>query len=178
MYAATRFDVRAERHIHSGESPLQGRRVPLHGRDSTDGRIKGLHMNEQQSNVARECADLSAAGKIHFGEVVARLMNAGIERYHADYSRMETTYYTPEGGSCVVPIAHEHTPIAHVFSASQVESAVRQAQRGEIMYAQFSRQAAEAGCVGYFVQITGKCVQYIGRNGEIHTEWFPGAKKP
>ena len=28
----------------------------------------------------------------------------------------------------------------------------------------------------HFVQITGKCVQYFGRNGEIHTEWFPGVK--
>ena len=44
------------------------------------------------------------------------------------------------------------------------------------MYPQFTRQALDAGCVGYFVQITGKCVQYFGRNGEIHTEWFPGAK--
>ena len=46
------------------------------------------------------------------------------------------------------------------------------AQRGEIMYPQFTRQALAAGCVGYFVQISGKCIQYFGRNGEIHTEWF------
>jgi uncharacterized protein YbcV (DUF1398 family) len=55
-------------------------------------------MNYEQTSVAKECASLSAAGKIHFGEVVSRLMNAGIERYHADYSRMENTYYTPDGG--------------------------------------------------------------------------------
>jgi hypothetical protein len=34
-----------------------------------------------------------------------------------------------------------------------------------------------AGCVGYFVQITGQCVQYFGRKGEVHTEWFPGADR-
>jgi len=67
--------------------------------------------------------------------------------------------------------------IAAQFSAAGVEAAVRQAQRGEIMYPEFTRQALAAGCVGYFVQITGKCVQYFGRNGEIHTEWFPGAQK-
>jgi uncharacterized protein YbcV (DUF1398 family) len=135
-------------------------------------------MNSEQMNVAEECAALSASGKIHFGEVIARLMKAGIERYHADYSRSENTYYAPDGGSYVVPMEHEHMPIAQHFSASGVEKAVRQAQRGEIMYPQFTRQALVAGCVGYFVQVSGKCVQYFGRNGEIHTEWFPGANPP
>lgn len=134
-------------------------------------------MNSEQVKTAKECASLSAAGRIHFGELVARLMKAGIERYHADYSRMENTYYTPDGASCVEPIAHDTASIGEVFSAAQVEAAVRQAQRGEIMFPQFTRQALAAGCVGYFVQITGKCVQYFGRNGEIHTEWFPGADR-
>ncbi len=45
------------------------------------------------------------------------------------------------------------------------------------MHPQFTRQRLASGCVGYFVQISGKRVQYFGRNGEIHTEWFPGAKR-
>lgn len=134
-------------------------------------------MNNEQMIAAKECATLSATGKIHFGDVVGRLIKAGIERYHADYSRMENTYYTPGGGSCVVPMEHEHTSVAQAFSASQVEAAVRQAQRAEIMYPQFTSQVLDAGCVGYFVQITRMCVQYFGRNGEVHTEWFPGAKR-
>lgn len=32
-----------------------------------------------------------------------------------------------------------------------------------------------AGCVGYFVQITGQQVLYFGRNGECHIELFPAA---
>jgi uncharacterized protein YbcV (DUF1398 family) len=52
---------------------------------------------------------------------------------------------------------------------------VRQAQRGEIVYPQFVKQTMQAGCIGYFVQIAGKRVHYFGRNGEVHTEWFPGA---
>jgi uncharacterized protein YbcV (DUF1398 family) len=139
--------------------------------------LKEIAMTNEQTKVAKEVADLSATGKIHFGEVVGLLMKAGIERYHADYSRMENTYYTPDGGSTVVPMAHGQIQIAGPFSAAGVEAAVRQAQRGEIMYPEFTRQALAAGCVGYFVQITGKCVQYFGRNGEIHTEWFPGAQK-
>lgn len=134
-------------------------------------------MNMEQQNVANECARLSSKGQIHFGDVVSRLMQAGIERYHADYSRGEITYYTPDDGSYVIPMVHEPSPIATDFSAPAIEAAVRQSQRGEIMYPQFTRQALAAGCVGYFVQISGKCVQYQGRNGEIHTEWFPGAKR-
>lgn len=134
-------------------------------------------MNAGQISVVNECAALSAAGKISFGEVVTRLSKAGIERYHADYSRMETTYYSTDGTSHVVPMHQEAATIADTFSAQQVESGVRQSQRGEIMYPAFTRQALAAGCVGYFVQITGQCVQYFGRRGEIHTEWFPGAKK-
>lgn len=140
-------------------------------------------MKTAPMDVAKECARESAAGRIHFGEVVARLVAAGVERYHADYSRNETTYYWPDGSTCivpmedgVVPLEHGHPPIAVEFSAAGVEQAVRAAQRGEIMYPEFTRRALAAGCVGYFVQISGKCVQYLGRNGEVHTEWFPGAK--
>lgn len=133
-------------------------------------------MNSEQEQAAKKCATLSAAGKIHFGEVVGRLIKAGIERYHADYSRGENTYYSSDGSSCVVPMDHEPTQIAQAFSTGGVEAAVRMTQRGEIMYPEFTRRALAAGCIGYFVQITGKCVQYFGRNGEIHTEWFPGAK--
>ncbi len=33
-----------------------------------------------------------------------------------------------------------------------------------------------AGCVGYFVQITGRRVIYFGRSGESHVEQFPPAQ--
>ncbi len=134
-------------------------------------------MNSDQIKIAEECAKWSAAGTINFAEVIGCLKNAGIERYHADYCRMETTYYTSAGDSCVVPMGHESASIAETFSAARVEAAVRQSQRGEIKYQQFTQHALASGCVGYFVQITGQCVQYFGRNGEIHTEWFPGAKQ-
>lgn len=132
-------------------------------------------MTEQQKDVIEQCAALSMAGRISFGDVVGRLIQAGIERYHADYSRMENTYYAPSDASYVVPMKHEPMPIAEEFRGEAVATAVAQAQCGEIMYPQFLKRTMEAGCVGYFVQISGKQVQYFGRNGEVHTEWFPGA---
>jgi uncharacterized protein YbcV (DUF1398 family) len=134
-------------------------------------------MNAQQQSEVEQCAALSTAGRISFGDVVGRLMQAGVERYHADYSRMETTYYLPNGDSHVVPMNHAPMPVAEAFSAAAVEASVRQAQRGEIVYPQFLKQTAQAGCIGYFVQIAGKRVHYFGRNGEVHTEWFPGARQ-
>lgn len=132
-------------------------------------------MNSQQQETVAQCVALSEAGQIHFGEVVRRLIEAGIERYHADYSRSENTYYTPEGSSCVVPMSVRHGPIADRFDPEGVRSSIRRAQRGEILYPAFVEETTRAGCVGYFVQITGRRVRYFGRRGEEHTEWFPGA---
>jgi uncharacterized protein YbcV (DUF1398 family) len=133
-------------------------------------------VKEEQTKAVEQCAAMSMAGTISFGDVVARLMQAGVERYHADYSRTEVTYYLPNGESHVVPMGHEPMFVADAFSAEAVEASVRQSQRGEIMYPQFVKQTTAAGCVGYFVQISGKRVHYFGRDGEVHTEWFPGAK--
>lgn len=133
-------------------------------------------MNSEQIAGIKECSALSKAGKIGFGDVVGKLIGLGIERYHADYSRGEISYYLPGGESLVLAMEVAVPPIAEDFSATQVEASVRQSQRGEIWFPQFVVQTAGAGCVGYFVQITGKCVQYFGRKGEMHTERFPGAK--
>jgi uncharacterized protein YbcV (DUF1398 family) len=114
-------------------------------------------MNEEQKNVIEQCAAMSAAGTISFGDVVGRLMHAGVERYHADYSRMENTYYLPGGESHVVPIRHhESLSVAAAFSAEAVEASVRQAQRGEIVYPQFVRQTTAAGC-GWVVRVASAC---------------------
>ncbi len=51
-------------------------------------------MNQEQVGVIQECAALSIQGKISFGAVVGKLMGIGLERYHADYTRHESTYYT------------------------------------------------------------------------------------
>jgi uncharacterized protein YbcV (DUF1398 family) len=132
-------------------------------------------MTQQQIAAIQECATLSIEGKISFGEVVGRMIAIGLERYHADYTRHECTYYMPDGHSLVLPVRHPPIPIAQTFSADGVQSAIRQAQRGEIVYPEFLTQTFTPGCVGYFVQITGRQVIYFGRNGEQHVEKFPTA---
>ena len=133
-------------------------------------------MTNEQAETIRACAAASLAGTIHFGEVVMRLQGIGVERYHADYSRHESTYYLPDGSSLVVPVPHPPHAIAMEFSAAAVEASIRQSQRGEIKYSQFVEQTCAAGCVGYFVHLTGRRVIYFGRQGEQHVEPFPAGK--
>lgn len=132
-------------------------------------------MNTEQKNVVEACARGSLANELNFPQVVARLAEIGVERYHADYSRSEVTYYLASGDSHVVSLAHPPHEAGATFSASAVESAVRQSQRGEHTYLDFIAKTMAAGCVGYFVQITGRQALYFGRNGEIHVEKFPTA---
>ncbi len=123
--------------------------------------------------VMKECKEQSAAGTLPFPEVVRRLHEAGVERYHVDLTRDETTYYLPCGESHVFAAGTPPEPVAGPFNAAAVEGAVRASQRGEIKYPEFLRRIMAAGCVGYFTQITGRRVQYVGRTGDTHVEQFP-----
>jgi uncharacterized protein YbcV (DUF1398 family) len=132
-------------------------------------------MNAEQTQIVQGCARGALDGELAFPEIVSRLAEIGVERYHADYSRQEITYYFPQGDTLVVAAPHHSHAIAADFSPSLVEAAVRQSQRNEHTYVDFIRKTTAAGCVGYFVQITGRRVIYFGRNGESHVEHFPPA---
>jgi uncharacterized protein YbcV (DUF1398 family) len=132
-------------------------------------------MNAAQTQVMQDCARGALTGDLTFPEIVGKLAEIGVERYHADYSRQEITYYLPDGDSLLVAAPHPAHQTAAQFSPSAVEAAVRQSQRNEHTYADFIRKTMTAGCVGYFVQITGRRVIYFGRNGESHVEHFPPA---
>lgn len=130
-------------------------------------------MDAGHTAVMREGVALSLQARITFPEVVRRLIGIGVERYHADYGRLEKTFYMPDGQSLVVPMEHPALPVADAFSAAGVEGAIRAIQRGEIDYPRFLTRTAEAGCVGYFVLLAGQQAQYFGRRGEVHIEPFP-----
>lgn len=130
-------------------------------------------MNAEATLVIQQCARGALTGELTFPEILGKLSQIGIERYHADYSRQEITYYLPDGDSLAIATPHPSHPTASEFSASIVEAAVRQSQRNEHTYLDFIRKTMSAGCVGYFVQITGRHVIYFGRNGECHVEHFP-----
>lgn len=127
----------------------------------------------EKAREIQECAQDALSGELTFPQVIGKLAEIGIERYHADYSRQEVTYYFPDGDSLVVASPHAFHTTAAEFSPSAVEEAVRQSQRNEHTYPDFIRKTKAAGCVGYFIQITGRRAIYFGRNGESHVEHFP-----
>jgi len=133
-------------------------------------------MTDEQAQVLQQCARGALTGELAFPEIIGRLGQLGVERYHADYSRAEITYYLPNGDSLVVATPHPAHATAAEFSPAAVETAVRHSQRNEHSYLDFIRKTMAAGCVGYFVQITGRRVIYLGRQGECHVEHFPPAR--
>lgn len=115
---------------------------------------------------------------LNFPQAIMRLAEAGIESYHTDYRRQETTYYLPTGESHIVRDTLRHVPIADPWDAEAVVAAIRFAQSDppDYTYEKFVGMTSNAGCVGYFVWIAGRQAQYFGRKGEIHVERFPGSK--
>lgn len=133
-------------------------------------------MDARARNAMLDCTRLSDQERESFGQIVGRLMAAGIERYHADLRRAEKIYYMPDGASLAVPADPIGVPFAEAFSAAGVDAAVRAIQAGAIKYKEFCDRIAAAGCVGYVVSLAGRRAVYYGRSGESHVELLPAAK--
>ena len=133
-------------------------------------------MKAEIRELVKACTRASDEGKENFGAIVTRLMQAGVERYHADLLRSEKVYYLPDGESELVGNDPVGDVPAETFSAAGVQAAVKAAQAGEFAYKTFCERVMAAGCAGYIVSLAGKRVIYYGRTGDMHVEWFPGAK--
>lgn len=137
-------------------------------------------MNDDVKAVLQDCTNASSEERTTFPEVVAALAAVGVERYHTDLVRGETTYYIPGhlpgGESERVPGKPASGHPAAVFSAAGVADSVRAIQTGTIRYREFCERVMQAGCVGWMVFLAGKRVVYYGRTGDSHVEWFPGAR--
>jgi uncharacterized protein YbcV (DUF1398 family) len=134
-------------------------------------------MSDSLTEKLDEYTRLSYAGELVFPVFIGKLAELDVERYHTDYCRGENTYYFADGRSHVVAVPHPEQVIGDAFNANEIEAAVRQSQRNEHTYQDFIRKTKAAGCVGYFVQITGRQALYFGRKGEIHIEPFPAAPR-
>ena len=130
-------------------------------------------MNPKVEQTITECAEASAAGRIHFGEVVATLVGVGVESYLVDYRAGRTTYYFPNGEVLTLDTHSPHEVVADAFDAPGVKAAIRGAQQGVVMYPEFVHLTKQAGCASYVVWIAGRHVTYFGRRGETHVERFP-----
>ena len=133
-------------------------------------------MDANASAVVRECTAGSDEARLTFPQVAMKLIEAGVESYHADLVRAEKTYYLPNGDSEVVASASLRTVPARDFSAGGVDAALRAIQAGQIDYKAFCARIAAAGCVGYLVSLAGRRAVYYGRTGACHVEPFPATR--
>lgn len=117
-------------------------------------------------------ATASHAGTMSFAEIVPALIANNIESYRVDYRERTTTYYDANSQTHTLALAAPSGEIAEIFDDAEVTSAIRGAQRGELLYPEFVSRTMAAGCVGYIAWLAGRQVTYFGRRGEVHVERF------
>jgi len=111
-----------------------------------------------------------------FPEIVGRLIEEGVEYYLVDYRALRFTFYGVTGGVVVAPLQFEGLPeVSEAFEASSLQAAIRDSQTRGQKFRDFSARAMRAGVQSYYAFLKGKRVLYLGRHGEQHVEWFPGA---
>lgn len=128
------------------------------------------------TTVVHETARQVLVGNLSFAEVVRALLAAGVEYYHVDYHNLRKAFYGLDGAVVTTPLTFEGLPPpASDFDAARLRAALLDSQRNGQHYRDFSRRALEAGVQCYFAFLRGQRVVYLGRQGDQHVEWFPGA---
>ncbi|HQR08393.1 MAG TPA: DUF1398 family protein [Gemmatales bacterium] len=123
-----------------------------------------------------EAAHATLAGTAPFPKIVAKLLSAGVEYYHVDYVALRKSFYGPNGDVVITPITFEGLPpVAAEFNSNELRAAILDSQQHGQKFRDFTRRAMAAGVQGYYAFLRGKRVTYLGRAGDQHTEWFPGA---
>jgi uncharacterized protein YbcV (DUF1398 family) len=129
------------------------------------------------TKVILETSQRTLAGTISFPEVVKNLLSTGVEYYHVDYIQRRTTFYSCAGEVTVTPIDIEGLPtLAADFDAAALKANILDSQKNGQKFRDFSVRAMKNGVQGYYAFLRGQRVTYFGRNGDQHTEWFPGVK--
>ncbi len=127
------------------------------------------------TELIQNAAQATLSGAKPFPEIVGLLLEAGVEYYHVDYVALRTTFYSATGMAVVAPITYEGLPpVAADFDVAGVRADILDSQRHNQKYRDFTRRAMAAGVQGYFAFLRGRRVTYFGRQGDQHTEWFPG----
>jgi uncharacterized protein YbcV (DUF1398 family) len=129
------------------------------------------------ANHVNELGRATLSGSLPFPEIVGQLIAEGVECYHVDYIALQMRFYSVEGGVVMVPLSFEGLPaVSPDFDAVSLKAAIFDSQNKGQKFRDFSRRAVQAGVAGYFAFLRGQRVTYLGRQGDQHIEWFPGAR--
>lgn len=122
-------------------------------------------------------ARITLEGSLPFPQIVAELIANGVEYYHVDYVAKSFTFYSAAGAILSAPLLFEGLPpVSQHWNGSALQEAIVDSQQNGQKFRQFCVRAMNAGVQGYFAFLSGQRVTYLGRNGDHHVEWFPGAK--
>lgn len=122
-------------------------------------------------------AKATLEGSTPFPQIVAGLLTEGVEYYYVDYASRSFTFYGASGAVVHAPLSFEELPsMAGDLDLVELKAAILDSQQKGQKYRDFCRRAMNAGVMAYFAFLRGKRVTYLGRGGEQHTEWFPGAQ--
>jgi uncharacterized protein YbcV (DUF1398 family) len=129
------------------------------------------------ADVIRKMAEVTLLGSMSFPEIVGNLIGEGVEYYHVDYVSLSFSFYSANGGVVVAPLVFEGLPeVAADFNVTELRAAILDSQQNGQKYRQFCVRALNSGVQSYFAFLRGQRVLYIGRQGDQHVEWFPGAR--
>jgi uncharacterized protein YbcV (DUF1398 family) len=129
-------------------------------------------MKSHSTQLIRDAAQGSSEGRLHFGQVLGMLAEAGVESYLVDYRAQRTSYHVAHGAPLEIQTPMPDEPIADRWDAAALQAAIRGSQQGVVRYPEFKLLSRQAGCVGYVVWLAGRHVTYFGRRGEQHVERF------
>jgi uncharacterized protein YbcV (DUF1398 family) len=122
-------------------------------------------------------AQATLEGSMPFPQIVGNLIADGVEYYCVDYASKSFTFYSAAGATVHAPLSIEGLPlIAENFDVAKLRAAILDSQHNGQKFRLFCQRAMSAGVQGYFAFLRGQRVIYFGRQGDQHTEWFPGAK--
>lgn len=129
------------------------------------------------ATIIHRMALASLSGTLPFPEIVGHLIAEGVEYYRVDYVTRQFAFYGHDGEVVMAPLLIENLPpIAPTLNADALRVAIVDSQRHGQKFPRFSARAMEAGVQAYYAFLRGKRVAYLGRNGDHHVEWFPGAE--
>lgn len=128
------------------------------------------------ANHINQLGRATVSGEMPFPEIVGRLIEEGVKYYHVDYVTLQIHFYGSEGGVVVVPLLlGACNAVAPSLDVPALKAAIVDSQQNGQKFTDFSSRAVAAGVAGYFAFLRGQRVTYLGRKGDQHIEWFPGA---
>jgi len=129
------------------------------------------------ADAVNSLAKATLNGSLPFPRIVGELIAQGVEYYHVDYASKSFTFYSAAGATVTASLPFEDLPcISSEWSATALKAAIIDSQQHGQKFRQFCERAVLAGVQGYFAFLKGQRVTYLGRGGDQHVEWFPGAK--